>query len=494
MDAFSRQIDAVRQQGWQMDPTFERDTKRALDRMQADINAYCIQTSVSMGVQQLQRLAGTSNLDRAQVLKIVGSPEADFWEWDVEAVLDVIPLSQSEHEQLNSAISKLEGHVVADVMKIMESTIEQTGLDEYHSASSVTLDMLPIPTQRKLQRWVEDNTGKRGLTKVGVAKSKISLPAASELKAMNYRELQAECKRRGLRCGKKQEMLDRLAADSFSRRVADVDTDIEANTAILSEKVENQVMPVQSTTSGAGASKRNARVAKTFRYRQEVFVFWKDENDQSPPNDSDWYPAIVTGNMKKDPTEEGKYRIQYQAEGNKKGQYTGEYENNVEERFLRPVMRKAMRKAKRKAAKQEPVEGLMGMEMMDYEATEPQGAQEMATLPPTTSMAALAADITYGVEDNKHSIKRQCQVFAPPVLLSAYPHFPISPVVPVAPGSTRNDSSNSPCVKLPLVIKRESEADSDSDSDCYSEHEDGPGPLKFRGNPDALDSYGCRHG
>ena len=83
-----------------------------------------------------------------------------------------------------------------------------------------------------------------------------------------------------------------------------------------------------SATPGIGRSKDKSKdktgVVREFRYRQEVLVFWKDEDDTSPPNENDYYPAVVAGSTYKDPTEEGKYRVQYQAEGDKKGKYTGE--------------------------------------------------------------------------------------------------------------------------------------------------------------------------
>mmetsp|Transcript_11766 Transcript_11766/g.20681 ORF Transcript_11766/g.20681 Transcript_11766/m.20681 type:complete len:449 (+) Transcript_11766:75-1421(+) len=409
-----------------------------------DMKRQCKQMQVNMYIIQLQRLAGSIDLNRDLILEIIARPEAQFWDadqtWDVEAILDEIPLSPDELDGLNETVGQLEGHLLAKIMHVIEEEFKRTGLVKMEDASSVVLSMLSIPSQRKLQRWLEANVGKRSkrTQTMGGGDNKnirrLSAVPAAHLRNprdMSYRDLQSECKRRGLPAtGKKDELLGRLAV---GERALEVDT---------SPVVSSSIGTIGSAKAKIGGRDPNAR----FKYRQQAVVFWKAEDDSSPPNDNDYYDVIVR--MNKD-TKEGTYRVQYKAAGDKKNEYTGEIENNVEEQFLQPVMRKKPMR-KRTATMMEGCSqeaghiGVIDTDDMLMMATPP--------LITTSSIGGLTADDSGALVADDHQAKRVRQ-------------------------------SEPDCASV-----------SDPDSDFDSDNEDGAHPLKFHGNPDALDSCGCRHG
>jgi len=308
-----------------------------------DMKRQCKQMQVNMYIIQLQRLAGSIDLNRdlseceplaflgfsqllpapttqnantpPPVLEIIARPEAQFWDadqtWDVEAILDEIPLSPDELDGLNETVGQLEGHLLAKIMHVIEEEFKRTGLVKMEDASSVVLSMLSIPSQRKLQRWLEANVGKRSkrTQTMGGGDNKnirrLSAVPAAHLRNprdMSYRDLQSECKRRGLPAtGKKDELLGRLAV---GERALEVDT---------SPVVSSSIGTIGSAKAKIGGRDPNAR----FKYRQQAVVFWKAEDDSSPPNDNDYYDVIVR--MNKD-TKEGTYRVQYKAAGDKKNE------------------------------------------------------------------------------------------------------------------------------------------------------------------------------
>ena len=63
---------------------------------------------------------------------------------------------------------QMKGHVLSDVMQVMTAEFDLSlardddTKDTKADASTLVLDMLPIPSQRKLQRWVEARGGKDG--------------------------------------------------------------------------------------------------------------------------------------------------------------------------------------------------------------------------------------------------------------------------------------------------------------------------------------------
>ena len=128
------------------------------------------------------------------------------------------------------------------------------GDDTEADTSTLMLDMLPIPSQRKLQRWVEARAGKGGKAKGGVG----------DMGGV----------------GGKKGSLKKQRKDAVKKETG----------AVKKESDQSARRPTA-----------------TFVYRQHVLVEWKAEDDMSPATDDDWFECKVIANRDTTP---GTFRVQ----------------------------------------------------------------------------------------------------------------------------------------------------------------------------------------
>mmetsp|Transcript_76726 Transcript_76726/g.220277 ORF Transcript_76726/g.220277 Transcript_76726/m.220277 type:complete len:381 (+) Transcript_76726:753-1895(+) len=379
-----------------------------MQTLQSELEGLTKQAALIDQILRLDRLNGGNGgeslklLTRDLVYKLVEHSETEAGDavWDLEAVLDRISLTPKELMKIDNSIKKMTGNLLVDIMQMIKSEFKLSiGDDTEADTSTLMLDMLPIPSQRKLQRWVEARAGKGGKAKGGVG----------DMGGV----------------GGKKGSLKKQRKDAVKKETG----------AVKKESDQSARRPTA-----------------TFVYRQHVLVEWKAEDDMSPATDDDRFECKVIANRDTTP---GTFRVQYKDDSDKKGRYTGDIENNVPEHRIRAVRKKTPVR-KRKAAAVEEVtssEGGGGDSAMDIEPVASCGAAvPSSTVPSITALGAEDTGALDGCEPDQP--KRQCQ-------------------------------RASPYSGLGLG----SDSDSDSDSD-----EEGNGPIKFDGNPNALDPYGCCYG